>query len=84
MQKYSFPDIRSWKIEENTPGRMIGAGFWAGTAAIGENKKAKMRAEAASGLFTSIKDINNPEWQITMPAKDQKKWFEIMTQFLND
>lgn len=46
------------------------------------NMKLKSDAAAETGLFVQVKDIENPEWRISMPVKkDQAKWHEILTQF---
>lgn len=84
IKTYSFSDIRSWKISHVTADKVIGYGFMPGMIAIGENARAKGRAARASGLFICVRDIEMPEWQIAMPPKEQKKWFEILTQLVNE
>lgn len=84
IKAYSFSDIRSWKISHVTADKVIGYGFMPGMIAIGENARAKERAARASGLFICVRDIEMPEWQIAMPPEEQKKWFEILTQLINE
>lgn len=86
MKVYKFSDVRSWRINQETPGQVIpamnnaGSVLTAGAANIG----AASRAAANSGLFIQVKDIDYPEWRITMNKATQNRWFEILTQVLNE
>lgn len=82
--KYSFDDVREWSIKELTGGKAVGAGFYGGMAALGHNKREAQQAAMASGLFVSVRDIENPEWQVQMPQKLQQTWFEILNQFIKE
>lgn len=85
VKKYRYDEIRSWSNEEETAGETIGVGLQAGMAALGANTRAKARARANTGLFISVKDINHPVYRIGMQnKKDRQKWFEILTQELNE
>lgn len=83
-KSYEFKNVRSWEIIDVQGARMIGVGFYAGMAAMGENKRAQSDAAAASGLFVAVRDIDAPEWQIQMERNEQKRWYEILTQLIND
>lgn len=85
VKKYRYDEIRSWSNEEETAGETIGVGFHAGMAALGANARAKAKARENTGLFISVKDINHPVFRIGMQnKKDRQKWFEILTQELNE
>jgi len=84
IKTYSFSDIRSWRRNEIEFEKAVGYGLVPGMVAAGENTRAKNRAEQGSGLFISVRDIEKPEWRIAMPIEEQKKWFEILTQLLNE
>lgn len=84
IKTYSFSDIRSWRRNEIEFEKAVGYGLVPGMVAAGENARAKNRAEQGSGLFISVRDIEKPEWRIAMPIEEQKKWFEILTQLLNE
>lgn len=81
-KSYSFDDIRQFSTRDVSSGRVVGFGLAAGMAAMGENRAAASKAMDASGLFVGVKDIDNAEWQIQMPKDQQKRWNEIMTQFV--
>lgn len=83
-RSYGFNDVRSWEINDVQGGRMVGVGIVAGMAAMGENMRAQSNAAAISGLFVAVRDIDAPELQIQMERNDQKRWFEILNQLIND
>lgn len=84
FKSYDFDDVREWSILDVKSGRVFGVGIGAGLAAMGENHRATIAAAEQSGLFICVKDINRPEWQINLAPKLQKKWFEILNQFINE
>jgi hypothetical protein len=77
---YSFADIREWEASQITPG-MTAFGGMAGTT---QNLRAMAVAKAGSGFFVTVRDIDNPKWQIPMPEKEQHRWMEIMRQTVNE
>ena len=43
------------------------------------------RAAANSGLFISVRDIENPEWHVKFRDKSiLNKWYEILQQEINE
>ena len=82
MKTYRFQEVRDWSINDVKAGRVFAVGF-AALSAMGENARASAAAAADSGLFVTVRDIERPEWHIWMKREQQKKWFEILTQFVN-
>ena len=84
FESYQFSDVREWFIQDIKASRIFAVGIGAGLAAIGQNRRASVNAAEQSGLYIQVKDIDNPEWQIKLDEKRQKKWFEILRQFINE
>jgi len=62
---------------------VVGVGLAAGTAALGANVRAERAAAANTGLFVTVKDVENPKWRIEMRDDGiQARWMEILTQDL--
>lgn len=83
MKTYRFQDVREWSINDVKAGRVFAVGF-AALSAMGENARANAAAAADSGLFVTVRDIERPEWHIQMNRTQQKKWFEILRQSINE
>lgn len=46
---------------------------------------AKAKADAASGFFVTVKDIDDPRWHLQMiKERDQARWMEIFRQEINE
>lgn len=87
MKTYKFADIREWAIRSETAGQVVpmGGGLAGGVAAGAANMGAGARAAANTGLFLSVKDIDQPTWRIAMQEKKKRDvWFEILTQAINE
>lgn len=86
MKTYRFEDVREWSINDVQAGQVFygGGSLSQGVAAMSANNAARRAAKNASGLFVSVRDIDNAEWQIHMDRKQQKRWFEILKQFINE
>lgn len=81
IKTYPFSDIRNWERKSETAALIHGGG----TQALGANVGAGMKAARNSGLFVQVKDIDYPEWRVQMADINiQKRWFEILTQILNE
>jgi hypothetical protein len=85
---YPFSDIRSWRYNLSTGGNItpIGnVGLAGAIQASAANASNNSRNRANSGFFVTVKDIDNPEWQIPMYSeKEMKRWMEIFEQKVNN
>lgn len=87
VKTYKFNEIRDWSVRSETAGQVvpIGGGVAGGIAAGAASIGAGIRADANTGLFLSVKDIENPTWRISMMDKKTREvWFEILTQAINE
>ncbi|WP_064515970.1 DUF4755 domain-containing protein [Buttiauxella gaviniae] len=95
---YSFDELREWRYSLESAGKMLGIGITNTLIAKSQNDINKLRDEKNSGFFVSVKDIENPEWQIKFfPKKGRfnndeglrdteiqmKKWMEVFSQVFN-
>ena len=80
VKKYDFDQIRSWSWNQETAGKLIGPQLYL----LRENSKLRSEVAARSGFTVNVKDIEHPEWFIIMKNDDQKKWFEIFNQLVNE
>lgn len=80
-KEYSFKDVREWETNVQTGGEIYGGGI----ATLGPNIRAAHANKKATGLFITVRDIDNPVWRINMPDKsDQQRWMEILRQLVNE
>lgn len=87
IKEYAFTDIREWECNLASGGEIVftGGSFSGGMAVLGENRRNKNRNVAASGLFVTVRDIDNPVWRVEMlDKKSQQRWMEIMRQCVNE
>lgn len=96
VKSYPFASVRDWSVKEETAGQTgyiaggtdgaaIAQGLAIGVAAGNANVKALQQARANTGLFINIKDVDHPEWRVSMQSKDDRnRWFEILNQALNE
>lgn len=85
MKTYRFNEVRNWTINDVRAEQVYASGgVFQGINAISNNANLRSKAMGESGLFVSVRDIERPEWQIWMKREEQKKWFEIMTQLINE
>ncbi|MGY0651940.1 DUF4755 domain-containing protein [Luteimonas sp. A537] len=84
IQTYPFSAVRGWKTNLASGGEIIGGTGYTAIAAGGANLRNERENRKNSGLFVSVRDIDNPEWRIDMPNENnQKRWMEIMRQSIN-
>lgn len=84
---YGYGDVRSWESNKQTAGVMaaVGGGLAGAMAAGGASMRAESQAEAATGFYVFVRDIEHPRWRVAMSsARDQARWMEIFTQELNE
>lgn len=87
MKTYPLSDVREWSTNLATAAQtvMLGGGLASAVAVGGANMAAGARAAAATGLFVSVRDIENAKWRIEMTSEaDQAKWMEILEQTINE
>ena len=59
----------------------LAGGLVAGAASLG----AAARAAAETGFFVKVRDVDNPEWRVSMDQKaDRDRWSEILEQEINE
>ncbi|RLM18075.1 hypothetical protein BIY29_18700 [Brenneria alni] len=94
---YSFDDIKEWKYNISHGNEIEGAGLSLNAANINNMRMFKNRAE--TGFFISMRDIQNPEWQIQFFPKEgsfksqkglkdlqkqMNQWMEVFDQVVNE
>lgn len=97
-QTYPLRDIKTWRYDLKNSGKMIGIGITNGIVAKSQNDSNRLKDAKNSGFFISVKDIQNPEWQIKFfPKKGRfsddvgfretelqmKRWMQVFEQVLN-
>ena len=86
FKTYPFDDVRKWETISAKSGKMVGVGSM--TALIGAaeaNSLAKHQARKSSGLFVTVRDIDDPVWHINIiDEREQARWMEILNQFINE
>lgn len=85
-KSYSYEDIRSWDARRGQrTGSAVGHGVQGTIAAGSVNVASGMQADRETGLFVTVRDINNPEWRISMfDSATRAKWMEILTQEISE
>lgn len=82
---YPFADVRGWETNKEKAGEIVAAGVSASFVAMTANIRASNAAAAASGLFVTVRDIDNPKWRVAMSnANTQARWMEILRQSINE
>jgi Domain of unknown function (DUF4755) len=79
LKAYPYTSIRNWTIKKETAPEIT-----AGDGPFKAHGNAR-RATMSTGLFFNVKDIDHPEWRISMGQdSDRKRWFEILNQAINE
>lgn len=85
-KSYSYDDVRSWNTNVQTGGVVYGGGF---AGAIG-TIEAGINNVKNTGLFITVKDVEHPEWRISLckpnhrdARKIHARWIEILAQAIN-
>ena len=83
---YSFDDIRSWEGRKGQRGgRAVGYGMQGTLAAGASNMSDAQRADAETGFFVTMRDIERAQWRISMFIDaDRARWTEILQQAVNE
>lgn len=81
VKTYAYADIREWEAKLFKAGRNFGVGVRGRLAAMDANAAARHEAASSSGLFVTVKDIDNPKWRVAMSDETmQARWMEILRQ----
>lgn len=82
---YPFTDVRGWRSSKHTSGQVIAGNVAGAMAALGPNIRASNEADAATGFFVTVRDIDSPVWRIGMHDEAmQARWMEILQQAINE
>lgn len=84
-KSYPFTDVRGWEANKERAGEIVATGVSASFVAMTANIRASKDAAAASGLFVTVRDIDNPKWRVAMAdSNKQARWMEILRQSINE
>lgn len=96
VKDYPFADVREFEKVSMSGGQVVGGymgvGAQGATAAtlgnIGvaaQNRRIARDNQLASGIFITVKDIDNAKWRIAFgPERDMDRWMEILRQTITD
>lgn len=82
---YPFSSVRNWESNIATGGGMYGGGAYG----VGHNLRRNIENKHNTGLFITVKDIENPKWKIEFPGSERElerefaRWMEILNQCIN-
>ena len=82
---YPFSSVRDWKSNIATGGMVLGGGAFG----AGQRIRQGIENKRDTGLFISVKDIENPKWRIEFPGSARElenelaRWMEILNQSIN-
>lgn len=97
VKDYSFSDVREFErivltggtvvagqgIAHNAQGALNAVG--ANVQVAKHNARIKKENESNSGIFITVKDIDNPRWRVAFPDKSElDRWMEILRQAISD
>ncbi|MES2316210.1 MAG: DUF4755 domain-containing protein [Pseudomonadota bacterium] len=84
-QVYAYDKIREWASNEERASGVVGAGLIGAVGAAGNNIRAAREAEANTGLFVTVKDLDNPQWRVAMKDRTMRaRWMELLQQEINE
>jgi len=83
---YGYEDVRDWEVRKvSRAGGAVGYGVTGTIAAGSQNIAASMEADRQTGLFLTMRDIEHPQWRISMFGSDDRaRWAEILRQELDE
>lgn len=82
---YPFRSVRDWKSNIATGGMLSGGGAFG----AGQRIRQGIENKRDTGLFVTVKDIENPKWKIEFPGSARElenelaRWMEILNQSIN-
>lgn len=83
---YAYDAVREWETSKvRMTSQAMGFGLASALAVGAANSSAAINAAAATGLFLTVKDIDNSKWRISMDSEAvQARWAEILQQELKE
>lgn len=83
---YDYNDVRDWEVRKvSRAGGAVGYGVVGTIGAGSQNIAASMEADRQTGLFLMMRDIDHPQWRISMFGSDDRaRWAEILRQELDE
>lgn len=83
---YGYDEVRDWDARKvSRTGGAVGFGGVGTIAASSQNIAASMKADRETGLFLTMRDIEHPQWRVSMfDASDRVRWAEILRQELSE
>lgn len=83
---YGYDDVREWEARKvSRTGGAVGFGGVGTIAAGSQNIAASMQADRETGLFLTMRDVEHPEWRVSMfDSSDRARWAEILGQELKE
>ncbi|OEZ97973.1 DUF4755 domain-containing protein [Duganella phyllosphaerae] len=83
---YGYDEVREWDARKvSRTGGAVGFGGVGTIAAGSQNIAASMKADRETGLFLTMRDIEHPQWRVSMfDASDRARWAEILRQELSE
>jgi len=83
---YGYNEVREWDARKvSRAGGAVGFGGVGTIAAGSQNIAASMKADRETGLFLTMRDIEHPQWRVSMfDASDRARWAEILRQELSE
>ncbi len=83
---YGYEDVRDWEVRKvSRAGGAVGYGVTGTIAAGSQNIAASMEADRQTGLFSTMRDIEHPQWRISMFGSDDRaRWAEILRQEIDE
>lgn len=83
---YRYDDVRDWEVRKiSRAGGAVGYGLTGTIGAGSQNIAASMAADRQTGLFLTVRDIDHPQWRVSMfGADDRARWAEILRQELDE
>jgi hypothetical protein len=82
---YRYDDVRFWRAQKESSAAAVGTGVEGTIAAASQNIAASNQADFNTGLFLTTRDLDNPEWRVSMfEASDRARWSEILRQEIDE
>lgn len=82
---YRYEEVRFWRAAKESSSGAVGLGVEGTIAAASQSIGASKQADINTGLFLTMRDLDNPEWRVSMfEASDRAKWSEILRQEIDE
>lgn len=86
LKTYSYDAVREWETNKaRMASQAVGFGVAGALAAGAANSAVARDADAATGLFITVRDIDHARWRIAMSSESiQARWMEMLRQELKE